>query len=75
MSICRGAQCTRGGAYTMAQRWHRAWRERAELSGEHMVSLLGMRVSHGRKIQRDHCNNSEERVDKRLEEYDSDLLW
>jgi hypothetical protein len=30
MSICRGAQCTRGGAYTMAPRWHRVWRERGE---------------------------------------------
>src|ERR1700693_1789736 len=56
MSICRGAQCTRGGAYTMAPRWHRVWHERAGVSSEHMVSLLGVRVSHGHRIQRDHCN-------------------
>src|SRR5215469_13130294 len=29
MSICRGAQCTRRSAYTMAPRLHRAWHERA----------------------------------------------
>jgi len=62
MSICRRAQCTRGGAYTMAPRWHRVWHERPGVSGEHMVSLLGVRVSRGHRIQREHCRFDPDQV-------------
>ena len=51
MSNYRGAQCTHGGAYTMALRWRRVWHERAGVSSEHMVSLLGVRVSDGHRSQ------------------------
>jgi len=57
--------------------WHQSGIAYGTNASEYLAnawfSLLGVSVSHGNRIQRP-FQYSEERVDKRLEEYDSDLL-